>query len=214
MSEIESKDTALEVPQPQQTGALTMWNDKSFLDRAWKAAGMLSRSELVPDTYKGKQENCLIALDIAGRINWSPMAVMQNLYIVKGKPSWSGQACIAMINGCGRFTPVSFRWQGENGQKAWGCTAVAERVKDGVICESDTVTWQMALDEGWVDKAGSKWKTMPRQMMMYRAGAFFARVHCPDVLQGIYVQGEVEDVWGAEKKEKVVITLGDAEVDE
>jgi hypothetical protein len=212
VSEIET-NTAVEVAQPQQTG-LTMWNDKGELDRAWRAAGMLSRSELVPDTYKGKQENCLIALDIAGRVGWSPMAVMQNLYIVKGKPSWSGQACIAMINGCGRFTPVSFRWQGEQGKNNWGCVAVSTRTKDGVICESAPVTWQMALDEGWVNKPGSKWKTMPEQMFMYRAGAFFARVHCPDVLQGIYVQGEVEDVWGEDKKAKTIITLGDAEVEE
>jgi hypothetical protein len=69
----------------------------------------------------------------------------------------------------------------------------------------------MALDEGWVDKAGSKWKTMPKLMMMYRAGAFFARVHCPDLLLGIAVQGEVEDVYGAEQKPKTVITI-DAEV--
>jgi hypothetical protein len=203
--------TAVEVAQPQQAG-LTMWNDKASLDRAWRAAGMLSRSELVPDTYRGKPENCLIALDIAGRINWSPMAVMQSLYIVKGKPSWSGQACIAMINGCGRFAPLSFRWQGERGQNDWGCVAVATRLHDGVVCESAPVTWQLALDEGWVNKPGSKWKTMPEQMMMYRAGAFFARVHCPDVLQGIYVQGEVEDVWGEDKKAKTVISI-DAEVE-
>jgi hypothetical protein len=209
VSEVETKDTAL-VEAPQ-SGNLTMWNDKATLDRSWRQAGMLARSALVPEKYRGKQEDCLLALDIANRVNWPPLMVMQNLYVVKGNPSWSGQACIAIINGCGRFTPVAFRWQGERGEKQWGCTAVSTRLADGVVCESDTVTWQMALDEGWVEKSGSKWKTMPKQMMMYRAGAFFARVHCPDLLLGIAVQGEVEDVYGAEQKPKTVISI-DAEV--
>jgi hypothetical protein len=33
---------------------------------------------------------------------------MQNLYIIQGRPSSSGQFCITAINGCGRFSPLEF----------------------------------------------------------------------------------------------------------
>ena len=45
-------------------------------------------------------------------------------------------------------------------------------------------------------KNGSKWVTMPEQMMMYRAAAFFARVFCPHALMGLQTAEEVQDVNG------------------
>jgi hypothetical protein len=208
-------ETALEVKQEQPKYELTMWNDKTALEQAWKTAQFLAKSDLVPEqNYKGKPENCLIALDLANRAGLSPLMVMQNLYIVKNKPVWSGQMCIALINGCGRFTPLQFRWLGTKGQNDWGCVAYATRIADNAMCESSTITWQMALNEGWVNKDGSKWKTMPEQMFMYRAGAFFARTYCPDVMFGIYTREEIEDTHGYEtdKKKTTVITINDAEV--
>jgi hypothetical protein len=208
-------ETALSPEHEQLKYELTMWNDKDALEQAWKTANFLSESDLVPQSlYKKKPGNCLIALDVANRTGMSPLMIMQNMYVVQGRPTWSGQMCIALINGCGRFSPLSFRWGGKTGQKDWSCVAVATRLSDGVLCESSPVTWQMALDEGWVNKNGSKWKTMPEQMFMYRSGAFFARVHCPDVLQGIYTREEMEDVYGQEKQErkKTVITLDDTQV--
>ena len=65
----------------------------------------------------------------------------------------------------------------------------------------------MAKDEGWLDKSGSKWKTMPRQMMMYRAASFFARAHCPEVLLGIQTVEEVQDVRGYEEPEAETTTI-------
>jgi hypothetical protein len=66
----------------------------------------------------------------------------------------------------------------------------------------------MAAAEGWLNKPGSKWKTMPMQMMMYRAAAFFARAHCSDILLGLPTYEEVQDVKGYEEEGKqTVVTL-------
>ena len=56
------------------------------------------------------------------------------------------------------------------------------------------MTIEMAKKEGWYEKTGSKWKTMPEQMLAYRAAAFFARVYTPNSLMGVYVEGEAEDI--------------------
>ncbi len=196
---------ALQVAVPT---AVSMWNDTKLMNQSFRMARMLSSSALVPDSYRNSPENCVVAIDIANRMGISPLMVMQSLYVVKGKPSWSGSFCAAAINGSGRFTPLEFEFVGEEGTPSWGCYATAIRVGNGKRCYSDTVTMQMAIAEGWVGKPGSKWKTMPRQMMMYRAAAFFARAHCSDILLGYYTVEEIQDTKGYEEEGKqTVVTL-------
>lgn len=203
------------IQQPEEPVALsvaapakaTMWNDPKIMNMSFRTANMLSKSGLVPDSYRGSPENCLVAIDISNRLGLSPIMVMQNLYIVKGKPSWSGSFCAAAVNGSGRFSPLEFVFVGEPGTMSHGCYARARRRSNDTLCVSDTVTMQMAADEGWLSKPGSKWKTMPIQMMQYRAAAFFARIHCPDTLLGIYTYEEIQDLNGYEQEAKVVVTI-------
>lgn len=173
----------------------TIWNDSEMLEKAWKSAKFLASTDIVPQTFK-KPENCLIALDIANRTGMQPLTVMQNLYVVQGRPSWSGQMCIALVNGCGRFSPLEFTFVGERGTDDFGCYAHATRLDNGKEYASDIITRGLAKREGWYNKNGSKWQSMEIQMMMYRAGAFFARVHCPDVLMGLPLADEMRDVYG------------------
>lgn len=183
----------------------SIWNDTAMMKTAYAAAKYLAASDLVPEqTYKGKPANCLIALDLSNRMGVSPLLVMQNLFIVKGKPGWSGQFCIAAINGCGKFDPLEFVSTDEGGG---GCYCIARRKSDGVTCKGATVTMQMAKDEGWMGKNGSKWKTMPELMMMYRAAAFFARAFCPEALMGIQTIEEVQDVRGTDEPETETVKI-------
>lgn len=202
--ELKEQPAAELAPQDSAAVGLTMWNDTKLMNLAYRTAGMLAKSKIVPESYQNSPENCLIAIDLANRQNLSPMMVMQNLYVVKGKPAWSGSFCAAAINGCGKFTPLEYVFVDQGGG---GCFARATRIANGTICQSDVITMQMAKDEGWLDKSGSKWKTMPRQMMMYRAASFFARAHCPEVLLGIQTVEEVQDVHGYEAETKSTTTI-------
>lgn len=201
------QDAAPASPAPQTAYAPTIWNDPALMKTAYGAAKYLAASDLVPEaTYKNKPANCLIAVDMANRMNVSPLLVMQNLYIVKGHPAWSGSFCIAAINGCGKFSPLEFVTVETGGG---GCFARATRKDTGEVCKGATITMQMAADEGWLSKSGSKWKTFPEQMLRYRAASFFARAFCPEVLVGIQTVEEVQDVRGydAPEQETVTITL-------
>ena len=166
---------------------------------------MFASSTLVPQSYQGKPMDCTIAVDMANRMGVSPMMVMQNLYVVKGKPSWSGQACMSMIKATPIYKNVRPVFFGEPNTDSWGCYVRAEDKKTGEIIEGAKVTIQMAKDEGWYskkDKYGnetSKWQTMPELMLAYRASAFFARVYIPNSLMGLSVEGEAEDISKAER---------------
>lgn len=161
---------------------------------------MFSVSNLVPQHYQGRPMDCAIAVDMANRMGVSPMMVMQNLYVVKGKPTWSGQACMSMIKGSTEFINVRPVYTGERNTDTWGCYIQAEYKNTGEVVKGTEVTIQMAKTEGWYGKSGSKWQTIPEQMLAYRAAAFFARVYIPNALMGVYVEGEAEDIGGEEKQ--------------
>lgn len=180
--------------------------DGGMMNKAHKNALAISQSDFVPEIYKNKPSNVLMAMDIASRSNQSLFAVMQNLYIVKGKQGWSGAYCISLINTCGKFSPLKFVDVTDGGG---GCYAMATRLSDGEVCCSPAITMQLAKDEGWLDKNGSKWRTMPEQMARYRAAAFFARTFCPEVLFGLQTVDEIRDVKGYDtEKETTTVTLG------
>ena len=206
-----------------------------------QAAQILSNSSLVPKDYRcfiptkeyGKLQydnqgnvigennpnataNCLIALNMANRMGYDPLMIMQNLYIIEGRPAWSSQFIIAAINACGKFSPLRFEIV-KHGMtdveytvaQGYGKNKTSENVKtqiENVSCvawaiekatgeriESAKIDMVMAVKEGWYQKNGSKWQTMPDQMLRYRAAAFFGRIYAPEILMGIYSADEIRD---------------------
>lgn len=206
-----------------------------------RAAKMLSSSTLVPVQYRAQKEikdygkvtgyednpsaipNCVIALNMSQRLGADVLMVMQNLYIVEGRPAWSAQFVAASINASGRFTPLRFELS-EPGQTedvtynavAWvngkkesqtktvkvthrTCYAWALDKATGEKITGPVVSMQMAIDEGWLTKNGSKWQTMPEVMLHYRATSFFGKLHAPDLLMGLQTAEELQDVIETER---------------
>lgn len=161
---------------------------------AQRMAKALAGSDMVPKMYRGNVPNCLVAMELANRTGASILMVMQNLDVIHGKPSWRSTFLIAAVNSCGRFTPLRFEEAGERDTDDWSMRATARDRKTGEPLEGEWITWRMAKDEGWVDRSGSKWKTMPGQMMRYRAAAFWTRVYAPEIALGMHTADEVSDM--------------------
>ena len=171
----------------------TAFSNAASFESAQRMALALVSSNIVPEQYRGKDNigNAIVALEMAQRIGASPLAVMQNLNIIHGRPSWSSTFIIAALNSCGRFAPVRFEVTGEGDNRsciAWTTDKTGERL------EGPPASIAMAKAEGWYAKNGSKWKTMPELMLRYRAAAFFGRLYAPDVLNGMHATEEVEDI--------------------
>ena len=161
---------------------------------AQRIAKALAQSTLIPPQFQGQQgfANCLVALNIARRMAMDPLMVMQNLNIIHGRPSWSSQFIIGLINGCGRFNPLRYELTGKG--ETLACTCVATEIATGQELRGPEVSMAMAKREGWATKAGSKWQSMPELMIRYRAAAFWGRLYIPDLLVGIQTQEEVLDI--------------------
>lgn len=182
---------------------------------------LYAASTLVPEAYRNNVANCAIAIDMATRMNANALMVMQNLYIVHGTPSWSSKFLISTINTCGRFNPLKFRfevngkigkhnyWENEwvNGQKKSVKKEFDGSKIDNIVCiayttpkdnkdeilESSPVDCRLAVQEGWWTKNQSKWPTMTRQMLMYRAAAFWQRTYAPEISMGFNTVEETQD---------------------
>ena len=182
--------TALTTTQP--TGSV--FSGIQAFEDAQRIAKALASSTLIPPQFQGQQgfANCLVALEIANRMRMSPFQVMQNLHIIHGRPSWSSQFIIGLINGCGRFSPLRYDVTGEGDSLA--CTCVATELASGNDLRGPTVTMAMAKKEGWATKSGSKWLSLSELMIRYRAAAFWGRLYIPELLVGIQTQEEVVDI--------------------
>lgn len=226
----------IQVSAQMNTPGTGLFNFNNFSEVV-RAAELLASSNIVPETYRSvivkksgygnnyKEDrvenpnamaNCLIALNMANRMGADPLMIMQNLYLIEGRPAWSSTFIIASINSCGRFGTLNFEFTELGNRdiqyqesKGWGnnkqffdkvanvdefsCVAWAIDKATGERVESSPITLELAIKEGWYFKNGSKWPTMPRQMAMYRAAAFFGRIYAPEVTMGIYTKDEVED---------------------
>lgn len=222
-------------PQMNSVGLLNL----EAFELSQRVAKMLSSSTLVPEQYRavlkvkaGKDSNgqwvyqdqenpnglsnCVIALNMANRMGADPLMIMQNLYLIEGRPSWSSQFIMASINSCGRFSALRFEIEdlGEkeveyqettwsNGRKQntakkikiqnLTCVAWVVERESGERLESSKISIEMAVKEGWYQKNGSKWQTMPEQMLRYRAASFFGRVYAPELLMGLRSAEEEQD---------------------
>jgi len=159
-----------------------------------RKATALSKSTLIPKEFQGNLSNCIIAMEIASRLQMPPLMVMQNLYVVHGKPSWSSQFLIAAFNQCGRFASITYGYVGEASTDTYGCFAKSVDLRTGEILQGPTVTIAIAKKEGWHGKSGSKWQTMPELMLRYRAATFLVRTTAPELTLGFPMQDEIEDI--------------------
>jgi len=174
--------------------------DEQSFELVQRKATALSKSELIPVNFRGKVADCIIAIEMAERIGAAPLAVLQNIYIIHGKPSWSSQFIIAVVNTCGRFKPLKFHYEGEGDNAS--CVAYTHYIDEPEkSIKGPKVSMQMAHNEGWIKKAGSKWKTMPELMLSYRAATLFGRLFCPDLLMGMQSIDELEDIKASKEPE-------------
>lgn len=174
--------------------------------------------------------NCMIAIEIAQRIGASPLMVMQNMVPIYGKPSWSSKFLVATVNTCGRFNPLQYRftekgmlgmvdytdyvWDNAarskravvkqfDGKKVMDIECVAFTTAKGSdkVLESSPVSVRLAIQEGWYTKNGSKWQTMTRQMLMYRAASFWTSAYAPELSMGMKTIEENQDIQDVEYQE-------------
>lgn len=193
---------------------VSIFEDPGRFGAQMKVAEMLSRTAFVPKAFQGKPEDCLVALDMAGRLELNPLAVFPDIYVIDGRSSFSSKFLIALVNRSGRFSRIQFdcgtdgtaevtygAW--EYGSKTPKKTRVVvpnvyavasfSDLSTGERYESPRVDMAFADRNGWVEKPGSKWQTMPEIMTRYRAASILIKSVCPEIVMGLEFADDLLD---------------------
>jgi len=157
----------------------SVYSSIQSFESAQRIAASLADSALVPVNFQGQKglPNCILAIEIANRMGMSPFQVMQNLNIIHGRPSWSSQFIIGLIQGSNRFDGFTYE------ETADSCQCLAVLKTTGEQVSGPRITMDMAKKEGWTKN--SKWQSMPQTMLRYRAASAFGKFHIPDLILGI-----------------------------
>ena len=182
------------------------WLDANTTTQLFRVANALSKSKIVPDAYRGDPAACLIIMELASRTGTPLMTAFQNIYVVNGKPSWSGKYCIMAIEASGKFEAPDFCWYYDEAGNIDGCSVQAIRKSDGKLCSGAKISAATVKGFGWDKKSGSMW-VIPgqrEQMFMYRAAEYFVNVFCPEMFAGMYSEYSQRDISGWEEKPQTV----------
>jgi hypothetical protein len=156
------------------------------LKEAMEFAGLLSKSNLVPKDYQGNPSNCIIAMQWGMEIGLQPLQAMQSIAVINGRPSIWGDAMLALVQGSGLLEYI------QEDPTDTGCTCRLKRRG-----QPNEVVRQFTLEDA--KKAGlsgkqGPWTQYPKRMMQMRARAFALRDVFPDVLRGVHIAEEAQDL--------------------
>lgn len=187
----ETPTLTTEAPLPEVVPMGDIYVTPAAFEHCCRVAKVFAASKLVPEAYRGNLADCIIAIQMAQRLQIDPFTFMQNSAVVHGKPSMDGKLYIGLINSRGGFAhPLRFDYTGSGDTRAvlaWTVDKEGRRYEQAFSVK-EAKAW------GWWDRPQSAWPKMPDQMLAYRSAAFFARKYCPQVTLGLPPTDEVEDV--------------------
>jgi len=172
-------------PAPAPLGFL---HDGAALDHLYRVAKAFSMSGMVPQHYQGKPEACLVALMYAEQLGEHPMLIFQEMAPINGRPSTSARFAIGRANKSGLLAgPIT--WKSKGTGDTLEVTASATLFETGETVTA-TVTMKEAAADGWT--RNPKYRSIPEQMLRWRAATRLINLYLPEVLFGLGVREDAE----------------------
>ncbi|MCQ9378836.1 hypothetical protein [Methyloversatilis sp. XJ19-49] len=163
-------------------------NPQNF-DEAMRIARVLADSDMVPKDYKGKPQNCLVALQWGADVGLPGLQALQNIAVINGRPSIWGDAALALVQSHPAY--VGHReWMEGEGEARAACCAVTRKGAPEHIQRFSVADAKRAALWG---KTGP-WTQYPDRMMQMRARGFALRDRFADALRGLSIGEESQDI--------------------
>ena len=132
---------------------------------------------------------------ISESMNAVPWQVATSIFFVHGRPSFKTNYLVARLNSSNVLRGrLNYKEIGKPGTDSYGKYAWGIESQTGEELTGPEVTLQLAKAEGWYDRKGSKWRTMPGLMLQYRAASFWINTHAPEIAMGMTTYEELKDV--------------------
>jgi hypothetical protein len=157
----------------------------SNLKEAMEFSKIIAESDLVPKDYKGKPGNVLVAVQMGLELGLPPLQAIQGIAVIGGRPSLWGDALLALVRSSPNFDGIAE----EQTETEATCTVK----RRGEPARTVVFSTEDAKRAGLLNKDGP-WRLYPRRMMQMRARAFALRDVFADVLKGVAMAEEAQDM--------------------
>jgi hypothetical protein len=187
-----TKPEANTLPEASPAGKLDRFTSLQprSLEEAWRVAGAIARSTLVPKEFQNNTANVSIAVQLGYELGLNPIQSLQSVCVINGRPVVWGDAALAIVQKSGLLERIQ-----------------EDATDDGASCMvkrkgQDPITRTFSVDDAktaglWGKRGASgqptPWVTYPRRMLQMRARGFALRDAFADVLKGLYVREEVDE---------------------
>lgn len=159
------------------------------MDQVWRFATIVAKSGMAPKGME-KPEAICVAIMHGLEVGLKPLMALQRIAVINGRPSIWGDGAIGLVRASGLCEYVSETMTGENDLMVAMCRTKRKGEKD-IIERSYSVS--DAKKAGLWGKSGP-WQTSPKRMLQMRARGFALRDGFADVLGGLYIAEELDDL--------------------
>lgn len=156
-------------------------------EEAAKFASIIAKSDLVPTDYRGKPENCMIAMAMGEQLGMPGLQAIQNIAVVNGRPSLWGDGLVAVARGHKDFEYLHTDFEDKT------MTATVKLKRRGEPEHVSTFSKEDAATAKLWDKSGP-WSQYPKRMLLSRARSYAIRDVFADALRGIHSAEEIIDI--------------------
>lgn len=155
-------------------------------DDCYRLAQLLAQSAIVPSNFKDKPADCCVAIMQGLEIGLSPIAALNSIAVINGRASLWGDGALAVVRASGLVEAFS---ETDDGSKA--TCSIKRRGEPEPIVRSFSV--EDAQRANLAGKSGP-WTQYPQRMRQMRARSWALRDGFADVLKGIHIAEEMQDV--------------------
>lgn len=158
----------------------------------WRFADCIVQARMAPKGME-TQQAVVIAIQLGAECGLGPMASLQNVAVINGRPSIFGDAQMAIIRGSGTFDDKAYEehMEGTEGKDDWTACVTMSRI--GGNPQTGRFSVAEAKTAGlWGAK--DTWKKYPKDMLFWRARARVMRRLFSDSLRGIISVEEARDI--------------------
>lgn len=137
-------------------------------------------STMVPEHFRKSIGNCYIAVNLAQRYGMDSWSLMQELFLVNGRPMMSGKLATAILNNS-LADPLRPEYAGDGDERTITITGRPE---------GEDKPLSVTLKVKDAKTANEQWKKNPDQMLMYAGARMWGRRYTPDIILGIVFDDE------------------------
>lgn len=160
------------------------------IEQCYRLASAIAAANMAPTSYNRDANSIMIGIMHGMEVGLTPMAALQSIAVINGMPTIWGDGALGLVRGSGLLEDFHESLHGEGDAMEAVCTIKRKGQTSEVVRHFSV---QDAKAAGLWGKKGP-WQQYPKRMLQMRARSWAMRDGFADVLRGLGIREEVQDM--------------------